>query len=97
MINLDDKRLQHAFLEEVSELLENLNKQLLALEEEPTDKDVINEIFRMTHSIKSESALIGFKNISTIAHKMEDIFERVRRGALIVDKKHGYLLVLLIE
>lgn len=86
MVSLDDKRLQHAFLEEVTELLENLNKQLLALEEDPTDKDVINEIFRMTHSVKSESALIGFKNISTIAHKMEDIFERVRRGVLIVDR-----------
>ncbi|HOV14516.1 MAG TPA: chemotaxis protein CheA, partial [Spirochaetota bacterium] len=87
MVSLDDKRLQHAFLEEVSELLDNLNKQLLALEDDPTDKSVINEIFRMTHSVKSESALIGFKNISTIAHKMEDIFEKVRRGALIVDKK----------
>ncbi len=87
MVSLDDKRLQHAFLEEVTELLENLNKQLLALEEDPTDKNVINEIFRMTHSIKSESALIGFKNISTIAHKMEDIFEKVRRGAMIVDRK----------
>ncbi|OHD05128.1 MAG: hypothetical protein A2086_06395 [Spirochaetes bacterium GWD1_27_9] len=87
MVSIDDKRLQHAFLEEVTELLENLNKQLLLLEDSPTDKNVINEIFRMTHSIKSESALIGFKNISTISHKMEDIFERVRRGALIVDRK----------
>ena len=87
MVSLDDKRLQHAFLEEVTELLENLNKQLLALEDAPTDKNVINEIFRMTHSIKSEAALIGFKNISTIAHKMEDIFEKVRRGVMVVDRK----------
>ncbi len=82
----DDKRLQEAFLEEVLELLDNLNKQLLLLEDSPTDKDVINEIFRMTHSIKSESALVGFKNMSTISHRMEDIFERVRRGILIVDR-----------
>jgi two-component system chemotaxis sensor kinase CheA len=73
-------------LEEVSELLEGLNEKLLELEQSPEDKAVINEIFRLTHSIKSESALVGFKNMSTIAHKMEDIFERVRRGALLVDK-----------
>jgi len=87
MAFIDEKKIQHAFLEEVGELLENLNQKLLDLEQEPQNKDVINEIFRLTHSIKSESALVGFKNISTIAHKMEDIFERVRRGVLIVNKQ----------
>lgn len=86
MVYIDEKRIQKAFLEEVSELLESLNEKLLELEQSPEDKAVINEIFRLTHSIKSEAALVGFKNMSTIAHKMEDIFERVRRGALIVDK-----------
>ncbi|MBP7553159.1 MAG: chemotaxis protein CheA [Spirochaetes bacterium] len=86
MVYIDEKRIQKAFLEEVSELLESLNEKLLELEQSPEDKAVINEIFRLTHSIKSEAALVGFKNMSTIAHKMEDIFERVRRGALLVDK-----------
>ena len=86
MVYIDEKRLQNAFLEEVGELLESLNEKLLELENSPEDKDVINEIFRLTHSVKSESALVGFKNMSTIAHKMEDIFERVRRGVLIVDR-----------
>ena len=85
MVHIDEKRFQRAFLEEVLELLESLNEKLLLLEHSPEDVDIINEIFRLTHSIKSESSLIGFMNISTIAHKMEDIFERVRRGALLVD------------
>jgi two-component system, chemotaxis family, sensor kinase CheA len=84
---IDDKRLKNTYLEEVSELLEMLNKYLLQLEQEPANKDVINEIFRMTHSIKSESALVGFKNISTIAHKMEDIFEKVRKETLVVNRE----------
>jgi two-component system chemotaxis sensor kinase CheA len=84
MVYIDEKKLQLAFLEEVNELLESLNERLLALENAPGDKDTINEIFRLTHSIKSESALVGFMNLSTIAHKMEDIFERVRRGVMTV-------------
>ncbi len=85
MVYIDEKRIQDAFLEEVVELLENLNKKLLELEEDPTGKETINEIFRYSHSIKSEAALVGYMNMSTIAHKMEDIFERVRREELIVD------------
>lgn len=86
MVNIDERRILEAFMEEVRELLELLNHKLLELETSPQDQDVINEIFRLTHSVKSESALVGFKNISILAHKMEDIFERVRRGVLIVDK-----------
>ncbi|MCG8569644.1 MAG: chemotaxis protein CheA [Spirochaetes bacterium] len=87
MVYIDENKLQKAFLEEVSELLEHLNKKLLELENAHEDKDVINEIFRLTHSIKSESALVGFKNMSTIAHKMEDIFEHIRRNTLVVDRR----------
>jgi two-component system, chemotaxis family, sensor kinase CheA len=83
---IDDNKLRLAYLEEVTELLENLNTNLLAIEEDPKNKDVINEIFRLTHSIKSSSALIGYNNIAGIAHKMEDIFEKVRREELIVDR-----------
>ncbi|MBN2545413.1 MAG: chemotaxis protein CheA [Spirochaetes bacterium] len=85
MAFMDDKRIQLAFLDEVSELLDSLNARLLDLENNPDNRDVINEIFRLTHSIKSESAIVGFMNISNIAHKMEDIFEKVRRGSLNVN------------
>lgn len=87
MVNIDEKRLQHAFLEEVTELLESLNEKLLALEQSPEDPEIINEIFRLTHSIKSESSLIGFMKISSVAHKMEDIFEKVRNNELLVDRE----------
>ena len=85
MVDIDERKILEAFLEEVKELLETLNQRLLDLENSPEDSDVINEIFRLTHSIKSESALVGYKKISTLAHKMEDIFERVRRNVLLVN------------
>ena len=85
MVDIDERKILEAFLEEVKELLETLNQRLLDLENSPEDSDVINEIFRLTHSIKSESALVGYKKISTLAHKIEDIFERVRRNVLLVN------------
>ena len=85
MINIDDDRIRSAFFEEVTELLDSLNEKLLALEQSPEDSDIINEIFRLTHSLKSEASLVGFTNTSKIAHKMEDIFERLRRGAIVIN------------
>ncbi len=87
MAFIDEKRIQEAFLEEVVELLEHLNEKLLELEDDPSSKETINEIFRYSHSIKSEAALVGYMNMSSIAHKMEDIFEKVRRDILLVDKE----------
>ena len=87
MVFIDEKRIRAAFLEEVNELLESLNQEFLNLENAPDDVDVINEIFRLTHSIKSESALVGYNSIASLAHKMEDIFERIRKGVMTVNRQ----------
>jgi len=82
MPELEEHKLLHAFLEESEELLEKLNQALLELEKEPANLELVHEIFRLTHSLKSESALIGFGNLSELAHRLEDVFERIRSGAL---------------
>ena len=50
---LDEQKLLRAFLEESEELLEKLNDNLLQLERDTSNPDSINEIFRLTHSLKS--------------------------------------------
>jgi len=75
---LDDKKLLRAFLEEAEELLEKLNENLLELEKDSGNPDSINEVFRLTHSLKSESALLGFNHLSELAHRLEDVFDRIR-------------------
>ncbi len=83
----DEHRLLRAFLEETEELLEKLNRSLLALEKDSANLELVHEIFRLTHSLKSESALIGFTNLSELAHRLEDVFERLRSGALILGRE----------
>ncbi|HEC61802.1 MAG TPA: chemotaxis protein CheA, partial [bacterium] len=79
---MDEKKLLRTFLEEVEELLEKLDLSLLELEKDRSNPELVNEIFRLTHSIKSESALLGYSSLTNIAHSLEDVFEKVRSGTL---------------
>ena len=79
---LDEQKLLRAFLEESEELLEKLNENLLQLERDSSNPDSINEIFRLTHSLKSESALLGFARLSELAHRLEDVFDGIRSGTV---------------
>ncbi len=79
---LDERKLLRAFLEESEELLEKLNDNLLQLERDASNPDSINEIFRLTHSLKSESALLGFVRLSELAHHLEDVFDALRSGRI---------------
>ena len=88
----DDARLKRAFLEEGEELVQKLSESLTALERSP-DNDVVNEIFRLTHSLKSESALMGYASLSRLAHAMEDVLGMIRGGTLALGKDVVDLLV----
>lgn len=72
------------FLAESREHLQELNLAVLKIEEDPEDKEKIDEIFRVAHSMKGMSATMGFAAMAELTHKMEDVFEllRQRRGGL---------------
>lgn len=70
------------FLEESNENLQNLNEQLLELENNPSDIETVNEIFRVAHTLKGMSATMGFNEMSNLTHKMENILDLFRNGQL---------------
>lgn len=79
---MEDERLRREFLEEGDELVQKLGESLSALETDPGSHELVHEVFRLTHSLKSESALMGHESISGLAHAMEDVLEMVRGGEL---------------
>jgi len=83
---MDESRLRHAFLEEAEELSQKLGESLMALESDRTSAHLVNEVFRLTHSLKSESALMGFAALSELAHRMEDVLGLARNGSLSIEK-----------
>ena len=66
------------FVFESSELLENLDEILMRTENDELSEDDIAEIFRVMHTIKGSAAMMGLKNMSELAHKLEDIFFIIR-------------------
>ncbi|MCD6531470.1 chemotaxis protein CheA [bacterium] len=77
-----DKKYVQFFFSEAEELLVNLNNQLIELEKDYSNREAINEIFRITHTIKGNAAAVGFGIISSVAHALEDVFDAIRRGVL---------------
>ena len=69
---------QEVFLEESADQLEELNNDLIALEKNPNDLDIINNIFRAAHSFKSSAAFVGLNDLSDLAHKMENLLQGLR-------------------
>ncbi len=80
--------LQQIFLEEATEYLEKLNEDLLALDKvaDTQQPDLVNRVLRGSHTIKGSAAMVQLRNISDLAHKMEDALQLVRDKNLKVPK-----------
>lgn len=84
-IDCEDQELLDGFLSETTELLEKLDDDLIALEKSSDDTDLMNRIFRSIHTIKGASSFLGFDLLVKVAHKTEDVLNRLRKGELTVD------------
>ena len=73
------------FLEEAGEQLELLERSILRLEN-GADDALIQEIFRAAHTLKGSSRAMGFLAMGDLTHAMEDVFDRLRRHDLQVDR-----------
>ena len=80
------------FLEEMTMLLENFDNAVLELEDDPKKKSVLNEIFRIAHSIKGMAAMMGFSKMENLTHNMEDVLYDVRDGKILMTSKTVDLL-----
>lgn len=70
------------FLEESIENLQTLNEGILELEKNSEDKETINSIFRVAHTLKGMAGSMGFTNISELTHKMENVLDKFRNDEL---------------
>ncbi len=68
------------FVEETGEQLDALVEIMLRLEAAPDDRALLAEAFRMIHSIKGSSALLGLEQVTSLAHMLESHFDRLRSG-----------------
>jgi len=88
------KKFQEMFEEETREQIEKMNEDLLSLEEDPSDLECIEEIYRASHTLKGMAGTMGYEGIQKISHRMEELFDELKseRG-----KIHEDLFDLLFE
>jgi two-component system chemotaxis sensor kinase CheA len=68
------------YLEESGEEIEQLIKLLLELEQQPDDMETLREAFRLLHTFKGSSGMMGFDRINALAHELESRFDACRSG-----------------
>ena len=84
---MDTSQYMTMFIEESMDNLQTLNESLLDLEQDPSDVDKLNEIFRVAHTMKGMAATMGFSDIAELTHKMEDVLSEFRDGELSVTQE----------
>lgn len=91
---MDMNQYLEIFIEEAQEHLQNLNQCLLGLESNTKDSKILNEIFRVAHTIKGMAGTMGFTKMATLTHEMENVLDAIRTGKVDVNT---YIVDVLFE
>lgn len=77
-MDLDLNQYINLFVEEAKEHLQSMNEALLELERDKSNESLINELFRVAHTLKGMSGTMGFVNMANLTHEMENVLEGIR-------------------
>ena len=73
--------LKELFFESAQELLQTLNEEGLEMERRPEDPEIVRSVRRTVHTLKGDSAACGYKELSELAHQLEDGAVQFDRGS----------------
>ncbi len=75
---MNREKLKEIFIEEATEIINNLDVQIINFEENPRDKELLNEIFRGVHTLKGSANSFGFGRLGKFVHSFEDLLDHYR-------------------
>ncbi|WP_035646630.1 Hpt domain-containing protein, partial [Bradyrhizobium sp. ORS 285] len=75
---MDD--LLREFLTETSESLDTVDNQLVRFEQEPNNAKILDNIFRLVHTIKGTCGFLGLPRLEALAHAAETLMGKFRDG-----------------
>lgn len=70
------------FLTETNESLTDLDGQMVQFEQDPSDMDILGNIFRLVHTIKGTCGFLGLPRLESVAHAGENVLGKFRDGVL---------------
>ncbi|BAZ43413.1 CheA signal transduction histidine kinase [Chondrocystis sp. NIES-4102] len=90
-----DQQIRLDFLEEADEYFNSLESLLMDLESQGAEPSLLDTAMRAAHSLKGGAAMMQFKPLSKIAHRLEDFLKilRVRKDNSLVDREVTTLLL----
>ncbi|HLQ72481.1 MAG TPA: chemotaxis protein CheA, partial [Bacillota bacterium] len=82
---MDTTEYLDVFIDESTEHLDVLSKNLLKLEKNPSETALLEEIFRAAHTLKGMSATMGFQDLANLTHRLENVLDSIRNDELRID------------
>ena len=79
---MNQTELLDQFILEARECLEGIGQRLLQVEKDPTNAELLNDLFRLVHTLKGNCGLFEFKPLERVVHAGEDLLDRVRNQTL---------------
>jgi two-component system chemotaxis sensor kinase CheA len=85
------------FLVESYENLDQLDRDLVALEKDPRNRACLASIFRTIHTIKGTCGFFGFGRLESVTHVGENLLSLLRDGQLVLDPERASALLALVD
>ncbi len=89
--------LVNEFLIESYENLDQLDRDLVTLEQDPAAKNTLASIFRTIHTIKGTCGFFGFGKLAAVTHVGENMLSRLRNGKLQISPERTTGLLALVD
>ncbi|MCL2558291.1 MAG: chemotaxis protein CheA [Treponema sp.] len=85
------------FFAEAQMQVDLLEQNILVLENEGSNKDAVDEIFRAAHTLKGGSATVEMLELSSFTHIVEDVLDAIRGGQVAIDENVTDVLLAAID
>jgi chemotaxis protein histidine kinase CheA len=93
----DQDALIKEFLVESLENLDQLDRDLVALERNSRDRERLGNVFRIVHTIKGTCGFFGFAKLEAVTHTGESLLNHLRDGRLLLDAEITSALLALVD
>ena len=93
----NNEELLKDFFAEAEQQVEQLESNILVIENDPSNHEAIDEIFRAAHTLKGGSATVEMMELSHFTHTVEDVLDEIRSDRLKVDEDVVDLLLTSID